>query len=370
MKILLNGRELELRAIWIEENYKVKMIDQRLIPWKFQIYESRNYRETAYAIREMVIRGAPSIGVAGAFGVVQAANESVNEKDFLKSLNEKAKEIERTRPTAVNLKNVISHLLETANKSILEDGYNPRETVEILFEEANKIADREVEANKRIGEIGKKLIKDGYRILTHCNTGALAAVDIGTALAPIRFAHKEGKNIFVFVDETRPRLQGAYLTAWELKNEGIPHTIIVDNAAGFFMWKGEIDMVIVGADRIALNGDVANKIGTYKLALAAHDNGIPFYVAAPLTTFDNHLKTGKEIPIEERSEEEVLYVKGLNEEGEVVKVKISPEGSRARNPAFDVTPSKYITGIITEVGLLTNSSDILNALKNFKIGNI
>ena len=366
MKVKIGKKILDIRAVWMEKNFVVKMIDQRYLPWKVVFFESRSYLDTASAIKEMIVRGAPSIGVAGAYGLVQAANESINDKNFIESLKKKAEILEGARPTAVNLKNSIRYLLKLA-ENLFNEGVKPNKIVLELYEEAERIAEREIEANKKIGEIGEKLIKDGDKILTHCNTGALAAVDIGTALAPIRFAHMKGKRIFVYIDETRPRLQGANLTAWELENENIPYAIIADNAAGYFMWRKEIDLVIVGADRIALNGDVANKIGTYKLALAAYDNGIPFYVAAPLTTFDKNIKSGKEIPIEERSEEEILYIRGIDENGEVRKIRIGPKGAKARNPAFDITPAKYVTGIITEVGILKTPSDISNALKNFKI---
>ncbi len=361
MKIKINGEVIETRAVWMDEDYNVEMIDQRLIPWRVEIFKSDNYQKTAWAIKEMVVRGAPSIGVTAGYAFVQAVKQSKNSNDLVSDVEKKMKEIESTRPTAVNLKNALEYLwgefLKLVKENIAFD-----EIVAKLKEKADFLSDREVEANKKIGEFGEKLIKNGYRILTHCNAGALAAVDIGTTLAPIRFAHKNGKDIFVYVDETRPRLQGARLTAWELANEGIKHAIIADNAAGFYMWRGEVDMVIVGADRITMNGDVANKIGTYKLALAAKENGVPFYVAAPLTTFDRMLKDGRDIPIEERSEEEVLYVRGSLDNGELVKVRIAPIESRALNPAFDVTPFKYVTGIITEKGILRSVDDIRRVL--------
>ena len=226
---------------------------------------------------------------------------------------------------------------------------------------AHEYIDSEIERNRRIGVHGEKLIKDGYRILTHCNAGALAAIDIGTATAPIYLAHQNGKRITVYITETRPWLQGARITAWEMSQQGIDNYVITDNAAGYLMWKGEIDLVIVGADRIALNGDVANKIGTYKLALAAHDNGIPFYVAAPTTTIDPKIETGREIPIEERSPDEVHYVRGETEDGEITRVRITPRKAKARNPVFDITPARLISGIITEKGIF-KPSEIKKAL--------
>ncbi|MGQ4891404.1 MAG: S-methyl-5-thioribose-1-phosphate isomerase [Candidatus Njordarchaeia archaeon] len=361
MKVKLGDEVKELKSVWIERDFTVKMIDQRYLPWKLEIFESKSYKATAWAIKEMVTRGAPSIGVAAAYAFVQAASETVGSKDFIGELKKKVSEIIETRPTAVNLKNAINIMWEKTVK-LVKEGMKPKEIVDELFRFSNKIAEREIKANKAIGEFGEKLIKDGNKILTHCNTGGLATVDIGTALAPIIFAYRRGKKIFVFVDETRPRLQGARLTAWELLQEGVPHAIIADNAAGYYMWKGEIDLVIVGADRITMNGDVANKIGTYKLAVVAKENNIPFYVAAPITTFDRNLKTGRDIPIEERSEEEVLYVKGVIEDDRFSKIRIAPVGSKALNPAFDVTPAKYITGIITEVGILKTPQDISRAL--------
>ena len=220
------------------------------------------------------------------------------------------------------------------------------------FEAARDYADWNAELCRKIGEYGDKLIQNNQNILTHCNAGALACVDFGTALSPIRIAHYSGKNVFVYVDETRPRNQGSSLTAWELAQEKINHAIIADNAAGFFMKKNKIDLVIVGADRIAMNGDVANKIGTYEKAVLARENNIPFYVAAPLSTFDANAKTGEDIPIEERSEDEILYISGIDANNEIKKVRIAPEESSAKNPAFDVTPAKYITGIITEKGII------------------
>jgi len=233
----------------------------------------------------------------------------------------------------------------------IEKGDSVKEKQDIAVKEAQSIANEDVEKCKSIGVYGNELIKDGYRILTHCNAGALATVDHGTALAPMRFAHYGGKKIFVFVDETRPRCQGARLTAWEMLQEGIDHAVIVDNAAGYFMERGEIDICIVGSDRTTARGDVANKIGTYEKAVIAKENKIPFYVALPTSTIDMSIKYGKDIPIEERGEEEVTHMWGFSDGG-LKKIRIASKGSRSRNPAFDVTPAKYVTGLITEKGII------------------
>ncbi len=322
MRIKIGNEVKDMRAVWFEDGF-VKLIDQRKIPNSFEIYEAENYEDVAYAIRDMVVRGAPAIGITAAYGMAQAWVQKRNMEEVYKTLK-------NTRPTAHDLFYALNFM-----KSKVEEG-------EDAIKAAENYADDIIGRCRKIGEYGDKLIKDSYRILTHCNAGALAVGDWGTATAPIRFAHRRGKNIFVWVDETRPRLQGARLTAWEMVQEGIDHAIIADNAAGFFMRGGDVDMVIVGADRITKNGDVANKIGTYEKAVLAYENDIPFYVAAPISTFDFSLKSGKDIPIEERSENEVLYC------GEC---RFTPQESRARNPAFDVTPAKYITGIITEMGI-------------------
>ncbi len=323
MRVRIGEEVVDMRSVEYEEG-TVKLIDQRVLPEEIRIFRADTLKKVAYAIREMVVRGAPAIGITAAYGMAGAYERG---EDLYGARDVLAK----TRPTAHDLFYALDRML---------DAYRAGRDV---VEEAQRYADEIVERCRKIGEAGEHLIEDGYRVLTHCNAGALAVADWGTALAPVRMAHRKGRRLFVWVDETRPRLQGARLTAWELLQEGIDHAIIADNAAGFFMWRGEVDIVIVGADRIAANGDVANKIGTYEKAVVAHENGIPFYVAAPVSTFDPHLKSGREIPIEERSEDEVLEVRGR---------RVAPLGSRARNPAFDVTPAKYITGIITEVGVL------------------
>ncbi len=308
--MLVNGKNM--KSLW-REGEKIKMIDQRFLPQKFEIYTAENEEEIAFAIKEMVVRGAPAIGAAAAYGVAIAEDKK-----------KAAELIRKTRPTAHDLFHAVDFILDA-----VEHG-------EDAIESADAYANSIIDACRKIGEYGKKLIRKNYRILTHCNAGALATIDYGTALAPIRMA--KDKNIFVWVDETRPRLQGL-LTAWELENEGIEHAVIADNAAGYFMHRHEVDMVIVGADRIASNYDFANKIGTYEKAVVAKENGIPFYVAAPLSTFDNSIADGGEIKIEERDEKEVTSI-----------YRYKPMA--VRNPAFDVTPSKYVTAIITERGII------------------
>jgi methylthioribose-1-phosphate isomerase len=317
------------------------MIDQRLLPTTFQLLTCENYREVAVAIRDMAIRGAPAIGAAAAFGMALAARHSQarNRDQLLADLDEAAKTLKAARPTAVNLSWAVSRMAQRA-----ECEADHAAIRDALLTEAQALADEDVEVNKRLGEKGAALVQHGDTILHHCNTGALATVDYGTALGVIRTAHEQGKDIHVLVDETRPRLQGARLTTWELQQLGIPFTLIADNAAGHFMRSGQVDIVLVGADRVAANGDVANKIGTYKLALAARDNGIPFYPCVPISTVDLSLPTGDDIPIEERPEEELT---GVTYRGQ----PIAPEGVPVSNPAFDVTPHRHVTGIVTENGI-------------------
>jgi methylthioribose-1-phosphate isomerase len=320
---------------------RVRMIDQRLLPAEFRQVEYEDYREVAQAIRTMVIRGAPAIGAAAAFGVALAARAShARDRDgLLADLHAAAEVLRAARPTAVNLSWAVARLLRRA-----EDESDPSVIPSVLLAEAQALADEDVEINRRLGARGAALIRDGGRILHHCNTGALATVDYGTALGVIRAAHEQGKRVHVLVDETRPRLQGARLTAWELQQLGVPFTLIADNAAGHFMRTGQVDIALVGADRVAANGDVANKIGTYKLAVVAQANGIPFYSCVPTSTIDLSLPTGDDIPIEERPAEEVT---GVTYQGR----PIAPEGVHAANPAFDVTPHRYVTGIVTENGI-------------------
>jgi len=353
MRVKIGNEIKEVRTVWMENNI-VKMIDQTKLPYKFGIFTSYNHKQTVEAIKKMIVRGAPVIGVTAAYGIAQACLEAPEDK-FDEYVRNAANSLINTRPTAYNLFWAIDRVLRVISK-----GNSINEKRKLAVEEVNKIADEDVKICEKIGEYGNKLIKDGNKILTHCNAGALATVDYGTALAPIRFAHHEGKKIFVFVDETRPRCQGSKLTAWELLQEGIHHAVIADNAAGYYMQKGEVDLCIVGADRVTADGSAANKIGTYEKAVLAKENNIPFYVAVPTSTIDLRIKYGKNIPIEERNEEEVTHISGFTE-GDIKKVRITPEGSHAKNPAFDVTFAKYITAFITEKGII-NPRDIKKLL--------
>jgi len=319
----------------------VAMIDQRKLPAEYRVVEFQDYREVARSIQEMYVRGAPAIGATAAFGLALAARHSqaATVQDLLQDLEEAAGVIRAARPTAANLFWAVDRMLRRAHEA---PGSSVPELVRALEEEAQKLADEDVEINRQMGRIGAQVIEDGYRILTHCNAGSLATVDYGTVLGVIRAAVESGKKVHVWVDETRPRLQGARLTAWELLQDGIPMTLIADNAAGHLMRTGQVDLVLFGADRVAANGDVANKIGSYKLAVVARENGIPCYSVSPTSTVDLSLPTGDEIPIEERDPAEVAEVWGT---------RIAPEGVPVFNPAFDVTPHRYLTGIITENGI-------------------
>jgi methylthioribose-1-phosphate isomerase len=298
----------------------------------------------------MYVRGAPAIGAAAGFGMALAAlaSQATDRAEFLRDMAAAADILRVSRPTAVNLFWAIDRALRVATSEEIEHVDDLRAAI---LQEAQALADEDVEINHRMAEHGARLIKDGASILHHCNTGALAAVDWGTALGVIHTAHEQGKNIHVFLDETRPRLQGARLSAWELKEYGVPFTLIADNAAGHYMRTGQVDIVMVGSDRTAAKGDVANKIGTYKLAVVAKENGIPFYPVVPTSTIDLSLATGDEIPIEERDGEEVtgLTIAGLS---------IAPEGIKVGNPAFDVTPYRYVTGIVTENGVVYPPFDV------------
>ena len=309
------------RALWFEDG-TIKFIDQRKLPHKLEIFTAKNIEDCVFAINEMIVRGAPAIGAAAAYGMVLGKDNASKTAEILR----------KTRPTAHDLFYTIDYMID-----IIKDGKD-------ALNAANDYVEDIIDRCRRIGENGEKLIKNGMKILTHCNAGALATVDYGTALAAFRIAHKKGKKIFVYIDETRPRLQGL-LTDWELEQEKIPHVVIADNAAGHFMRIGEIDIVITGADRIAKNGDFANKIGTYEKAVIAKENGIPFYVAAPISTFDKTITDGSQIKIEERNRKELARI---NEK------TIMPEWTQVRNPAFDVTPSRYVTGYITEEEIIKN----------------
>jgi S-methyl-5-thioribose-1-phosphate isomerase len=337
----------EYRTIWMQDGV-VHTINQPLIPHRFQIVQLHDHRQTANAIKTMVLRGAGAIGAAAGFGMAQVFLEApAGEPQRRAYIEQGYQALRSTRPTAQDLFYALERV-RSAAAGITDSASAARRAVE----EANRLADENAQAGRMIGEHGGKLIRDGDCVLTHCNAGWLAFVDWGSALAPVYNAHRAGKRVSVIADETRPRCQGANLTAWELAQEGVPVRVIADNAAGLLMRRGQVNLVITGADRIAANGDVANKIGTYEKALCAKANAVPFYVAAPLSTFDRNCPDGQAIPIEERSPDEVLYAYGRNDKGEFTRVRIAPEGVSACNPAFDVTPAELITGIITEKGII------------------
>ena len=319
---------------------RIKIIDQTELPHKEIFLELQDYREVADAIKKLRIRGAPDIGVATAYGFALGAQsiKASSKDEFLDKLRPVSETLSSSRPTAVNL----FWALAKMNK-VAQGGKSVTQIKKDLLTEAQRIEAENDEANRRLSELGAELIKDGFTILTHCNTGSLATAAYGTALGVIKMAKEQGKKVKVYATETRPLLQGARLTTWELLKENIPVTLITDSMAGYFMNKGEINCAIVGADRIAANGDVANKIGTYTLAVLATENGIPFYVAVPVSTIDFSLSSGADIPIEERNPDEVTHIQGI---------RIAPEGVKAANPAFDVTPHCYISAIITEKGVI------------------
>jgi methylthioribose-1-phosphate isomerase len=337
------GKIFFMRTVFWESN-QLRMIDQRILPGRFEVVSYSDHKAVAKAITDMVVRGAPAIGAAAAFGLALAGFESAStfSRDLLADYQAAANTLKAARPTAVNLAWAVDRIMKMVENS--EEG-NADELRQLVLTEAQCIADEDVEINKRMAEYGAALIDDGDTIIHHCNTGALATVDWGTALGVIRTAHEQGKKIHVLVDETRPRLQGARLTAWELEQYGIPYEIITDNMSGFFLKAGKAQKVFFGADRVAANGDVANKIGTYMLSLAAQDNGVPAYSVVPTSTVDLSLAHGDLIPIEERDPEEVL---GLEIHGE----RVAPVEAEARNIAFDITPNRLITGIVTENGVV------------------
>jgi len=322
---------------WLED--KLRILDQSKLPHDESFIDLIGYQDVALAIKEMKVRGAPAIGIAAAYGIALGAQSirGENKDEFLSQLDQLMQTLVSTRPTAVNLFRATSRMRKAAT------GNNIPEIRATLISEAKQIHQEEIEATRRLSQLGAELITDGFTILTHCNAGALATGGYGTALGIITAAKEQGKRTSVFADETRPLLQGARLTVWELQHEAIPVTLITDSMAGYFMNQGKIDCVIVGADRIAANGDVANKIGTYTLAVLAKENSIPFYVAAPTSTIDLSLPSGAEIPIEQRDPEEITHIQGI---------RIAPEGTNAANPAFDVTPHNYISAIITEKGII------------------
>ncbi|MHA2294594.1 MAG: S-methyl-5-thioribose-1-phosphate isomerase [Candidatus Hodarchaeales archaeon] len=352
MQLIINNQKRNVTAVW-REGSVVKCIDQRLLPHKIEIYECPSWRKTASAIQQMVIRGAGTIGGMAAFGMAQAINEYLSEQHV--SIEKAYNFLLKTRPTAVDLRRGLD---------VIKSNYDSNKDLEPEkhYELAEKYTNWIAEQGKLIGEKGASLIKENMQVLTYCNAGAMALVDWGSALSPIRIAKKEGKKFSVLVCETRPRLQGARITAWELIQEEIDHKVITDNSVGLMMMKGKVDLVIVGADRVAANGDIANKIGTYMIAVLAKTHDIPFYVAIPASTFDPSTVNGKEMIIEERENTEVKHVIGQNMDSLIEKVRICPLESEVTNFAFDITPADYITNYVTPIGILNR--DELNKLEN------
>lgn len=364
--MLING--IHYQTIWVKKNDPgtIQIIDQRFLPFEFRVRDLKTAEHTFIAIKEMWVRGAPLIGVTAAYGMYLGLLNLKDQQNWQAKIVDLADYLESSRPTAVNLKFAVDLVLDKISKAdMLKD------KIQIAFETANQLKADEIENCRLIGENGFPFIEkiskakkgETVNILTHCNAGWLACVDYGTATAPIYLAHEKGIKIHVWVDETRPRNQGARLTAFELEQQGVPHTVIADNTGGLLMQKGLVDMVIVGSDRTSSNGDVANKIGTYLKALAAHDNNIPFYVALPISTIDFNMNDGiNEIPIEQRSEEEVKYIEGWYK-NQIVKVRLTPEKSSAVNYGFDVTPAKYVTALITEKGACKAIKEEIDKLK-------
>ena len=348
----------EYRTIWFEENV-VKIINQTKLPHQFIIKELKNVKDAVNAIKTMEVRGAPLIGGTAAYGIVLAAKEN-NDIEFIKKSSE---DLIQSRPTAINLKWAVDRMMKKLS------GINSDQVLDIALNEAKEICDEDEKFCENIGINGLKIIeeiynkkKDTVNILTHCNAGWLATIDWGTATSPIYHAHQKGIKVHVWVDETRPRNQGANLTSYELNEEGISNTVITDNAGGILMQRGEVDMCIVGTDRTLSNGDVCNKIGTYLKALSAKDNNVPFYVALPSSTIDWSIKDHKQIPIEERNSEELSHVEGIDENNQIKKIRIYPKKSKSLNLAFDVTPAKLVTGLITEKGVCEASEKGLKGL--------
>ena len=346
------------KTIWFENNL-VKIIDQTKLPHKFVIKDLKNVKDAINAIKTMEVRGAPLIGATAAYGLVL----SIIEKNDLSFLKKSSEELIVSRPTAINLKWAVDRMMKKLS------GVNDKDILKIALDEAKAITEEDEKFCKTIGLNGLKIIeeisnkkKDTVNILTHCNAGWLATIDWGTATSPIYHAHQKGIKVHVWVDETRPRNQGANLTSYELNEEGISNTVITDNAGGILMQRGQVDMCIVGTDRTLSNGDVCNKIGTYLKALSAKDNNIPFYVALPSSTIDWSIKDHKQIPIEERNSEELSHVEGVDENNEIKKVRIYPKKSKSLNLAFDVTPAKLVTGLITEKGVCEASEIGLKGL--------
>ena len=328
-----------IRALEFKNN-KLYLIDQRVLPKQYKKFICKNFKDVEFVITDMVVRGAPAIGVTAAYGIVLAALEFIDlpQRDFFKKMNLACDTINKSRPTAVNLMWAVTRM-----RSLLVESRTQKEILNNLREEAERIAQEDIQTNKKMGQFGNSLIPQKAAILTHCNTGALATVKYGTALGVIRTAFRSGKDIFVYADETRPRLQGSRLTAWELVQEGIPAKLIADSVAATLIRDGKIDLILVGADRIAINGDTANKIGTFMLSVIAKVYRVPFYIVAPTTTIDFSMAKGDEIEIEERSPREVTHI---------MNVQIAPDNIDIYNPAFDVTPAENITAIITEKGIV------------------
>ena len=348
----------EYRTIWFEKNF-VKIIDQTKLPHRFEIKELKSVSDAVNAIKIMEVRGAPLIGATAAYGLVLSIIEN-NDQSFLKK---SAEDLINSRPTAINLKWAVDRMMKKLS------GVNSEEVFEIALNEAKKICEEDEKFCENIGLNGLKIIEEIYdkkkntvNILTHCNAGWLATINWGTATSPIYHAHKKGIPLHVWVDETRPRNQGANLTSFELNEEKVSNTVIADNTGGLLMQRGKVDMCIVGTDRTLANGDVCNKIGTYLKALAAKDNNIPFYVALPSSTIDWNIKDHKDIPIEERNSDELSHIEGLDDKGNLRKLQIYPKKSKAINLAFDVTPAKYVTGLITEKGVCDASTEGLKNL--------
>jgi methylthioribose-1-phosphate isomerase len=348
----------EYLTIWFENNV-VKIIDQTKLPHQFIIKDLKTVKDAINAIKVMEVRGAPLIGGTAAYGIALAVQEN-NDPEFIRK---SAEELIKSRPTAINLKWAVDRMMNKLS------GINSDQILDIALNEAKEICNEDEKFCENIGINGLKIIeeiynkkKDTINILTHCNAGWLATINWGTATSPIYHAHKKGIPVHVWVDETRPRNQGANLTSYELNEEDIPNTIIADNTGGILMQRGDVDMCIVGTDRTLSNGDVCNKIGTYLKALAAYDNKVPFYVALPSSTIDWDIKNAKDIPIEERDSEELSHIEGIDENNEIKKVLIYPKKSKAMNLAFDVTPAKYVTGLITEKGICEASTEGLKKL--------
>ncbi len=346
------------KTIWFENNL-VKIIDQSKLPHQFIIKDLKTVKEAINAIKTMEVRGAPLIGATAAYGLVL----SIIEKNDLSYLKKSSEELIASRPTAINLKWAVDRMMKKLS------GVNDKDILKIALDEAKGITEEDEKFCKNIGLNGLKIIediankkKDTVNILTHCNAGWLATIDWGTATSPIYHAHQKGIKVHVWVDETRPRNQGANLTSYELNEEGISNTVITDNAGGILMQRGEVDMCIVGTDRTLSNGDVCNKIGTYLKALSAKDNNVPFYVALPSSTIDWNMKDHKQIPIEERNSEELSHVEGVDENNKIKKVRIYPQKSKSLNIAFDITPAKLVTGLITEKGICEASEKGLKGL--------